>query len=121
MSTVESFRRRLEPLLRMAFGLLFLLVGWLALTPQPATLSSGNDKSDHLLAFLALTLLLRHGWSRRLAWQGVLAVMLGYGAAIELLQLRVPGRDGSLLDLGADLIGILLALGISRGGWVSLR
>ena len=55
------------------------------------------------------------------ALEGALLAMLGYGAAIELLQLRVPGRDGSLLDLGADLIGILLALGISRGGWVSLR
>lgn len=118
MSVVETWKRRLEPLLRIAFGLLFLLVSWLALTPQPPTLSSGNDKSDHLLAFLTLTLLLCQGWSRRLAWRSILALMLGYGAAIELLQLWIPGRDGSLLDLGADLIGILLALGISHVGWM---
>lgn len=117
MSTVQIWKRRLEPLLRIAFGALFLLVSWLALTPQPPTLSSGNDKSDHLLAFLTLTLLLCRGWSRHLGWRSALMLMLAYGAAIELLQLQIPGRDGSLLDLGADLIGILLALAINHSGW----
>lgn len=116
----EGWWSRLALLSKVTFGLLFLLVSYLALTPQPVDLSSSNDKSDHLLAFFSLTLLLRHGWPNLPPWRTVFGVMLGYGIAIELLQLLVPDRDGSLLDIVADLAGILLALGASRR-WLAPR
>lgn len=120
MTNDERGWNRLALLSKVAFGLLFLLVSYLALTPQPLDLSSGNDKSNHLLAFFSLTLLLRHGWPRLSPWRSVLGVMLAYGIAIELLQQLVPGRDSSLLDIVADLTGTLLALGASRR-WLAPR
>jgi VanZ family protein len=37
-------------------------------------------------------------------------VVLGFSALIEVMQLFVPGRDGSLEDLGANAFGVAIAV-----------
>ncbi len=92
------------------------------LTPIP---SSSNDKVNHLIAFLELTILTRLAWpelrgrldSRRRCWAS--------GLGIEIIQANLPYREFSLADLAADGAGIAIGLlpwpGIRRVGKPDLR
>lgn len=92
---------------RLLFLALLLLVGWLALTPQPPReLTTGWDKSNHLLAFATLMVCARLAWPSR--WLALFTGLLAYGGAIELAQLYVPGRECEWADLLADGIGIAI-------------
>jgi VanZ family protein len=103
------FAPRLRALRIAVFAALLLAVGWLALTPQPPrALSTGWDKSNHLIAFAVLMLVGRLSWPRR-PWALGLA-LLAYGGLIELAQTQVPGRDGEWPDLLADAFGLALGL-----------
>jgi VanZ family protein len=70
---------------------------------------AGVDKVIHVVLFLALAVTGR--------WAGVGAVVLGallvgYGAASEVLQAVTPlERSGSIADLLADAAGVALGLG----------
>lgn len=92
---------------RLLFVALLLIVGWLALTPQPPReLTTGWDKSNHFLAFSTLMVCGRLAWPRR--WLVLFASLLAYGGTIELIQLYVPGREGEWADLLADAIGLAI-------------
>lgn len=92
-------------------GVLLAVILVLALLPDPGQLPINyNDKFAHALAFMVLMI-----WFsgvvelRRLP---MLAICLAaYGVLIELLQGLTVTRRPELLDLGADIAGILL-------GWV---
>ena len=70
---------------------------------------AGVDKGVHVVLFGALALTGR--------WAGVRAVVLAgllvaYGAVSEVLQATTPlERSGSLADLLADVVGVVLGLG----------
>lgn len=88
--------------------LLIVAVGYLALSPAPpASIDTGWDKLNHVLAFTALAF---SGYLGLSASRGrrifLLLALLGLGGAIELLQLLVPGRASEWGDLFADAIGI---------------
>ena len=75
---------------RFALVALVLLVGWLALVPQPPrALSTGWDKLNHLLAFAALGAaacggFASHGLAERsAALPAVMGALLAYGVLIE--------------------------------------
>jgi VanZ family protein len=95
------------------FWVLVVAVAWLALTPRPpAVVQSGWDKLDHGLAFAALAVLARLAYGRApAAWVGLIA----YGALIEIVQTRVPGRHGDLFDFIADLAGIAVGIALVAG------
>ena len=61
------------------------------------------------LAFLTIHALRRHA-ARRPAWWAI-SLSLCFGIFIELLQLGVPGRTTSIVDLAADLAGASLGAG----------
>lgn len=96
-------------------------------TNPPRTVDTGWDKSNHLLAFAALTLAAEFAfwpWPRRRLCNA--AWLMAYGAVVELVQSRIPGRSGEWPDLLADAAGIALglaaaalALGLQR--WLGLR
>lgn len=76
-----------------------------------------NDKVAHVLLFSILGLAL--AWTRsappgRLRRSPGLLVGLGaiYGASDELHQALVPGRTPSLLDWGADIVGVTLGYAV---------
>ncbi len=67
------------------------------------------DKSNHLLAFLALFVALSFAYLSL----GVLSksiILFLYGLQIEIVQYFLPYRDFSLLDLFADCLGIGLGI-----------
>ena len=72
----------------------------------------GVDKWLHLFGYAALTLLIASAlWpptTRRRVLAGTLAV--GYGAVIEVVQAFVPVRSFSAADLGANAVGVTLAV-----------
>jgi len=97
----------------LAFFACALAVLVLALMPSPPPmLTTGWDKSNHLLAFSVLTWLGGKAFPRKLAL--VMAGLLAYGGLIEILQSLTPTRSAEWLDLLADGVGILL-------GWALIR
>ena len=85
------------------------LTTYLALTPlDTPILEDINDKLQHILAFVVLAWLTDEAFPTR-SWSRHKCIPLfAYGLIIELLQGAVPGRVTSLLDLGADTLGLLL-------------
>lgn len=84
----------------------------------PPWLERHGDKVVHAaLFFVAAWLLAR--WFRRLGrvrrpLVAALAVATLWGVGLELAQLRVPSRDGSVGDGLADLAGAALAVAVRR-------
>lgn len=86
---------------------------YLALTPVPdhPVLSHG-DKLNHALAFFVLGSLGSIAWPA--SARALLGGLAGYGVLIELLQWPVPGHHADPLDVVADLVGAVLAMGLLR-------
>ncbi|WP_288369993.1 VanZ family protein [uncultured Marinobacter sp.] len=71
--------------------------------------SSDNDKINHLIAFLELTIVTRLAWPRLSAiWYT--PALLGFGLLLEVVQANLPYRDFSLADVLADGLGIAIGM-----------
>ena len=113
LATAPAQRRRWRALL----VLLLAAISWLALVPDPPRqLSTGWDKSNHLLAFgtLAFTAVWAL-WPEPRRWGRLVAAGLGYGAAIEVVQGLLPPRSCDWHDLLADGLGLALGLAFAAG------
>lgn len=85
-----------------------LVISWLAFTSahiRPAEFAS--DKVNHGFAFFVLSFLIDNAFPRVRFLLIKLWPLILYGIAIEIIQ-RFVARDSSLLDLGADMVGISL-------------
>lgn len=115
-----------QPLWRAALAISALAIMYLATTNEPNPIpSSQNDKLNHLVAFIQLTIVSRLAWPDLSRVWITLGVM-GFGLAIEVTQAQLPYREFSLLDLAADgagvAIGLLLCAFIfSRDRWKTSR
>jgi len=69
-------------------------------------MTTGWDKSNHLLAFGVMMLLGCKAYAQRVP--SILIGLLAYGAVIEIAQSYTPNRSAEWLDFLADGIGILL-------------
>lgn len=105
----RSFHRLLGLQLfwRALFCLSLMAITWLGFTSEPYPIpSAASDKVNHLLAFMELAILARLGWPS-IGHLVPLLVLTGYGIALELGQAITPWRDFSVLDVMADVAGIL--------------
>ncbi len=93
---------------RLLLGLALTLVTWLALTPQPVPMSPGLmlDKWSHLGAFLVLALLVDASWPDRPFDLGKWGFLVGYGIALELIQMQIPNRMFDVADIVANMLGV---------------
>ncbi len=71
-----------------------------------------NDKLQHVLAFGLLAFFARAAFPICPPWTRVLPGLLCYGLLMECVQGLLPWREFSLLDLVADLSGVVMALGV---------
>ena len=95
------------PIWPWAFFACALAVLVLALMPAPPVMvTTGWDKSNHLLAFGVMTLLGCKAFPQRCV--PLLLGLLAYGALIEILQSYTPNRSAEWVDLLADCFGIAL-------------
>ncbi len=98
---------------RLAFLLSLAGVLVLSLAPAtPASLTTGWDKTNHLLGFAVLGLL--GLWSYPGRTVTVLLGLLAYGGLIEVLQSLTPYRLAEWADLLADALGLLLGAVLAR-------
>jgi len=94
-------------------------------TSLPGLRFQWGDKLLHVAAFTGLGVLVlgaSHGGLRRLvpgAAVGAVLLTAGYGVVDELHQSTVSGRDASVGDVVADIVGALVALAIFA--WVVAR
>ncbi len=97
--------------LPLAFWVPFCFATYMALTPlnHPAV-PRANDKIMHLLAFGYLTGAFAVAYTYWTTWQRTAGIMLAYGMLIEVVQVFIPNRYCSGLDIVADSTGIALAL-----------
>jgi hypothetical protein len=100
-----------QNIFRILFWLLLGIIFAIALLPaEEAPAGFSNDKLNHFLAFLSLSLIARILYSR--VNVAILFVMLAlFGGAIELLQLAMAlGRQADWMDFAADIAAIVLGL-----------
>lgn len=96
-------------LFRVALLVNLVAISWLAFTGAKLVVPDMfSDKINHFAAFFVLSYCLDRGFpEHRFLLYKVLPLM-GYGLAIELVQSRLPHREFSLLDLGADGFAIFI-------------
>ena len=97
---------------RVLLGLLFVAITWLALVPDPPQgISTGWDKSNHLLAFASLAFTgVWACWPQPRQWWLLVLALLAYGVGIEIAQGFLPPRSADAADVLAD--GVCIALGL---------
>jgi VanZ family protein len=94
---------------RVTFTASVVAITWLAtIKPDYEVVEEINDKVSHILAFVALSFLLDFSFPGRRFNLREVMVLLGFGLLIECVQYFIPYRTCSILDLGADAIGIAL-------------
>lgn len=110
--TAPAPRTAHRPLLRLVFALVLMAVMWAAVQPAAPIppLFSWQDKVEHALLFAALAGFAHLAWPRRPG--AMIALLLGYGAAMELAQSFTAYRYGDPLDWLADAVGTLAAYGL---------
>jgi VanZ family protein len=98
---------------RWTFAAALVVVMALALAPPGfPTPTTGWDKANHALTFAALALLGFASYPQRKS--AVLAALLAYGGAIELLQGLTDYRTAEWLDWAADAVGLALGSVLTR-------
>ena len=107
-------RARINVVFRVLFVGAFLGVTVLSVLPTPPVDGLESDKLNHLIAYMALTLLLVLSLpgDRRLPrglWVALLSLIL-YGTLIEVVQHYI-GRHFDLMDMAANAVGVVLGAG----------
>ncbi len=97
---------------RALLVVLLVAITWLALVPNPPkAVSTGWDKSNHLLAFASLAFTCVWAlWPRPRQWWLIVVALVAYGIGIEIAQSFVPPRSADAFDVLADSIGIGIGL-----------
>jgi VanZ family protein len=72
-----------------------------------------DDWVVHILGFMVITVAFCGPLQPRYRTR-VFIAFLAFGVVIELVQLAIPGRTASLLDMSANVVGLLI-------GWYFLR
>jgi len=92
---------------------LIILLGAFAVNLGTEGSAPGSDKSLHFIGLFILSLLLIFtfkNYAAKRVYLKSLIIAIIIGILIEIIQLFIPSRTFSLLDLAADLGGIFLAM-----------
>ncbi len=96
---------------RLMLAAAVVTVSYLAITPVDVPVVEDlNDKVGHILAFSTLAFLLDYSFPESRPGPTKIALLLGYGLLIEVVQYFLQYRTFSLLDWMADAVGIALYL-----------
>lgn len=118
--TILRMRRLWQAALFLSVAAILYLATTNSSYPIPA---SANDKINHLIAFIELTIVTRLAWPRLSAlWFA--PALLAFGFTLELVQSTLPYRDFSLADVLADALGIAIGMlpwpGIRQAGQIQV-
>ncbi|MGB3750799.1 MAG: VanZ family protein [Arcobacteraceae bacterium] len=99
-------------LLQIGFFICLLSIEYLATTSVSIVLVENSwDKANHFIAFFVLYILLDFGF-KIFTTLGKVSLLVLFAVQIEIVQYFMPNRYFSLLDVFADGIGILIAIGV---------
>jgi len=93
--------------------LIILFIGAFAVKAGNISKASNFDKVLHFFGFLILAILLLvtfEHYKLGNKYVSVFIIALGIGILIEAIQLFIPGREFSLLDILADVLGVIVGL-----------
>lgn len=94
---------------RVLLAVSVVIISILALKPSVIFISPAiSDKIQHAFAFYVLSLLVDFAFPKSPFNAVKIFFLMGYGSAIEIFQMFVPGRKSSFGDLVADGVGIVL-------------
>jgi VanZ family protein len=100
----------LKYLYKTTFFLTILIIEFLATATQGAEqITLGWDKLNHLAAFSVLYILFSLAF-RQVSVVLKVSLLIAYGLQIEIAQHFLPPREFSLLDVVADILGILFGI-----------
>ena len=99
-------------------GGLYLAVALVALLPNAKPPGDGVDLWLHALTFSGLTIITVGAFGRLLA---AAAIVFAFSVLIEVAQLYIPGRSGTLDDIAANALGVAAAVVIAIVGGVFLQ
>ena len=100
--------------LALAFvSLAFMLIASVSAPLMYAIEDVTDDWVVHILGFMVITIVFCGPLQQRYRKRIFLA-FLAFGVLIELIQLSIPGREASLIDMSANLVGLAM-------GWFFLR
>lgn len=95
-------------LFKIAFYMAIFIGCYMAFTPVEGGIQAKlNDKALHALGFFVMAIIAQLAHPRT----GFIILTLGlasFGLAIELVQAYLPYRSFSLLDWGADVLGVVI-------------
>lgn len=111
-----AFIKSISAIAKLGFWATFLVLTYLFLVPQQflaPEIFDWWDKLQHSLAFGVLTMLGLIGYCLNQAKvRAVVLALVTYGALIEILQSLSGWRYGEFRDWLADVLGVVIALGI---------
>jgi len=94
---------------RLLFVVSLVVISVLAFIPVTHTPDVNvSDKIQHLAAFFVLLFIADFAFPRLRCGPALLAALIAYGVFIEVVQIALPTREFSWLDIVADGLGILL-------------
>ena len=95
---------------KVLFFVCFVAIEILSLIPtSPKIVENTWDKLNHLVAFGTLFITLSLGFPKLKTKQAFIILLL-YGIQIEIAQIFCENRYFSLLDIVADIVGIVLGI-----------
>lgn len=100
----------IKNLSKILFFTYLAIIFYLAVTPQEVDVVKNSwDKLNHFAAFFVLYVLLTFSFNKINIFYRFL-ISLSFGIFIEIIQYFLPNREFSLLDVLADVIGIILGI-----------
>ncbi len=101
----------LRPVKKLVFIAALAAIGWASLVPQTSRPQTGFwDGWEHLAAYFVLGMTGLIAWPSARRRIAVLAAIIVYGIALEILQGFLPGRMPGIGDAVANTVGAGLAL-----------
>ena len=104
------------------FGEIYNLVAeFLSLSKTSLSITLRSSPGlGHFICYALLSLSLAGVFSSRFKFLAPL-VAVGYGVIMEMVQITIPSRDASLMDIGINVLGVALGFGVylmlvRRGG-----
>ncbi|MBT5558617.1 MAG: VanZ family protein [Proteobacteria bacterium] len=103
---------------KICLALYTILIGYLSLIPADEISVSFWDKGLHIGAYGIFSLLAWWGFQENKKFYFAVVLIIVYGIGLEVAQLLSPGRQMSILDVLANLFGVMIIVGI-RYSWAS--
>ena len=104
----------LNNLFKYTFFICIVVIEYLATTTIEISIVENSwDKANHFIAFMVLYILISLSYKNLSLLKRVM-ILLAFAVQIEIVQYFIPGRDFSLLDIFADMIGVFIGFILSQ-------